>query len=237
MKASNYIQIQGWMVSDLGLRGNHLLTYALIYGFSQDGKSQFTGSKKYITKWLNCSRSTVIKVLKDLTEKELLVKENITINGVIYNKYSAKILCKEGSTEIEPPVQNIYEGSIKEGTGGSTVSAPNNTIINNTNYKGSSEKDFLEDWNKYRKEHLGKPSYLNKLTRDEREYLRDLLTDYSREDIRCGLIGLFKQKKMPNGNTTMQSSPKHFLGHFSPYYTAYHDRNSSLYGKDQSEIL
>lgn len=75
-------------------------------------------------------------------------------------------------------------------------------------------------------------------TRDEKDYLKDLLADYSREDVRFGLIGLFKQKKkMPNGNTTMQSSPKHFLTHFNAYFTAYHDKNSSLYGKDKPEIL
>ncbi len=236
MKASNYIQIQGWMVSNLKLKGNHLLAYALIYGFSQDGKSQFTGSVNYVCKWLNCARGTAIKVLKDLTMKNLLIKEQVTLNNVTYNRYSAKVP-DTGSALIEPPVQNMYEGSIEEGIEGSAVSAPNNSNINNTNNKSSWEKDFLEDWNKYRKEHLGKPSYLNKLTRDEKEYLSDLFTDYTREDIRFGLIGLFKQKKMPNGNTTMQSSPKHFLSHFNSYFTAYHDRNSSLYGKDKPDIL
>lgn len=236
MKASNYVQIQSWMVSDLDLKGNHLFAYALVYGFSQDGQSKFTGSINYVCKWLNCSRNTAIKVLKDLTHKNLLLKEQETINNVTYNKYSAKVPTS-GSAGFEPPVQKRYEGSAEVGMLGSSEIAPNNTIINNTNYKSSSEKDFLEDWNTCRKEHLKKPSYLNRLSRDEKEYLRDLLTDYSREEIRCGLIGLFKQKKMPNGNTTMQSSPKHFLTHFNPYFTAYHDRNSSLYGKDQSEIL
>ena len=42
-----YIVIQDWMISDLQLKGNELLTYALIYGFSQDGESEFKGSLKY----------------------------------------------------------------------------------------------------------------------------------------------------------------------------------------------
>ena len=236
MKPSNYVQIQSWMISDLELKGNHLFAYALIYGFSQDGQSKFTGSINYVCKWLNCSRNTAIKVLKDLTSKNLLKKEQETINNVTYNKYSAKVP-NTGSAGIEPPVQKKIEGSAEINSPGSSETAPNNTIINNTNYTSCSERDFLEDWNKFRKEHLKKPSYLNKLSRDEREYLNDLLTDYSREDIKLGLIGLFKQKKMPNGNTTMQSSPKHFLSHFNPYFTAYHDKNSSLYGQDKPEIL
>jgi hypothetical protein len=224
------------MISDLKLKGNHLFAYALIYGFSQDGQSKFTGSINYVCKWLNCSRNTAIRVLKDLTSKNLLKKEQETINNVIYNKYSIKVP-NTSSAGIEPPVQKKVQGSAEIDNRGSSETAPNNTIINNTNYKSSSEKEFLEDWNKYRKEHLKKPSYLNRLTRDEKEYLNDLLTDYSREDIKLGLIGLFKQKKMPNGNTTMQSSPRHFLSHFNSYFTAYHDKNSSLYGQDKPEIL
>ena len=33
----NYVAIQGWMITDLNLKGNDLLIYAVIYGFSQDG--------------------------------------------------------------------------------------------------------------------------------------------------------------------------------------------------------
>ena len=55
-----YIVIQDWMISDLQLKGNELLTYALIYGFSQDGESEFKGSLKYISEFLgvkkNCTK-------------------------------------------------------------------------------------------------------------------------------------------------------------------------------------
>ena len=55
---NNYIAIQGWMIQQLGLKGNELLAYALIHGFSQDQTSQFTGSIAYIQQWLNCARQT-----------------------------------------------------------------------------------------------------------------------------------------------------------------------------------
>lgn len=236
MKASNYVQIQGWMVSDLGLKGNHLLAYALIYGFSQDGNSQFTGSIKYICKWLNCSRGTVIKVLKDLTNRKLLIKEQVTINNVTYNKYAVKF-SNPGSTETVPPIRKLHRGSTEIGAQSSSETVPNNTIINNTTNNEFSERDFLKDWNKYRLKHLNKPSHVMKLSRDENGYLNDLSKDYSRDDFQCALIGLFKQKKMPNGNTTMQSNPKHFLTHFNAYLTAFYDRNTSLYGQDKPENL
>lgn len=53
-----YIVIQDWMISDLQLKGNELLTYSLIYGFSQDGESEFKGSLKYISEFLGISKST-----------------------------------------------------------------------------------------------------------------------------------------------------------------------------------
>ena len=51
--SNNYVQIQGFMVSNLKLKGNSLLVYALIYGFSQDGQSKFYGSRKYISEEIN----------------------------------------------------------------------------------------------------------------------------------------------------------------------------------------
>lgn len=100
-----------------------------------------------------------------------------------------------------------------------------------------SEKDFLRDWNSLRVEHLKKPSFLNSISRDELEHLNDLKKQYRKIDFSNALIGLFKQKKMPNGNTTMQSNPKHFLTHFNAYLTAFHDKNNSLYGKEKTEAL
>lgn len=100
-----------------------------------------------------------------------------------------------------------------------------------------SKKEFLEDWNQLRTEHLKKPSFLNSLTHEDLSNLNDLSKDYSREQFREALTGLFKQKKMPNGNKVMQSNPKHFLTHFNAYLAAFHDRDTSLYGKEKAEAL
>lgn len=119
----NYLVIQGWMVSELNLSGNDLLTYALIYGFSQDGETEFTGSINYLCKWLNCSRPTAIKSLKFLTEKNLIIKNVNTINGVSFNRYKISLVV----------VKNLNGGSKETLLGGSKETLPNNTTINNTN--------------------------------------------------------------------------------------------------------
>ena len=82
MKDTNYIQISGWMVKKLGLKGNDLLAYALIYGFSQDGSSCFAGSAKYVADWLNIDRRNALVVLGRLVDKGLIVKSDKIVNGV-----------------------------------------------------------------------------------------------------------------------------------------------------------
>lgn len=119
----NYLVVQGWMVSELNLSGNDLLTYALIYGFSQDGETEFTGSINYLCKWLNCSRPTAIKSLKFLTEKNLIIKNVNTINGVSFNRYKISL----------GVVKNLNRGSKETLLGGSKETLLNNTTINNTN--------------------------------------------------------------------------------------------------------
>lgn len=74
VKDNNFIAIQGWMRTKLNLKGNELLIYALIYGFSQDGESRFKGSRKYIADWCGCSLDTVDRSLSSLVHKGLLAK-------------------------------------------------------------------------------------------------------------------------------------------------------------------
>ena len=68
----NYILIQGFMVSELDLKGTELLVYAIIHGFSQTEGQCFTGSLKYLSEWTNCTVRGVTKCLNSLKEKGLI---------------------------------------------------------------------------------------------------------------------------------------------------------------------
>lgn len=74
VKDTNFIAIQGWMRTKLNLKGNELLVYALIYGFSQTAGAKFTGSRKYLAEWCGCSLDTVDRSLSSLVNKGLLAK-------------------------------------------------------------------------------------------------------------------------------------------------------------------
>ena len=117
----NYYIIHGWIKNRLGLKGTKKDIYAIIYGFSQDGESEFTGSVKYLAEWLDISRPTVIKALQELTESGLLVKRVEMINGVQFNRYKATL---QG-------VKNFYGGSKEILQGGSKEILPDKDIIDN----------------------------------------------------------------------------------------------------------
>lgn len=74
VKDTNFITIQGWMRTKLGLKGNDLLVYAVIYGFSQTDGAKFTGSRKYLAEWCGCSMATVDRTLNTLIDKGLISK-------------------------------------------------------------------------------------------------------------------------------------------------------------------
>lgn len=126
VNSDGYINIQGWMVSELGLKGNELLIYAIIYGFSQDGESKFTGSLQYLADWTNSTKQGVQKVLKSLLEKQLLLKDEKTLNNIKFCEYKA---IRKVDT-----MQQSCMGYATEFHGGMQQSC-NNKLINNLEYK------------------------------------------------------------------------------------------------------
>ena len=80
----NYILIQGWMRSEMGLSGAALMVYATVYGFSQTGNCYYSGSIDYLAEWAGVKRRQVISVLKDLTESGYLEKKEVGYNRFHY---------------------------------------------------------------------------------------------------------------------------------------------------------
>ena len=129
----NYIVIQSFMVSELGLKGNELLIYAIIFGFSQTTGQAFHGSLTYLESWTNSTRPTVISSLKSLVKKGLIEKEEQTINGVKYCSYRAKT----STDEAKGVVKKFNDGSkeilhevVKKFNDGSKEILPNNILYN-----------------------------------------------------------------------------------------------------------
>ena len=120
IKPENYITIQGWMVTELGLSGSELIVYALIYGFSQDGESGFLGSQSYLGDWIRKRREAANKVVARLERKGLICKV-LTDDGAIL--YTARKPCERNA---HPPVNETHTPCERNAHN-------NNIYINNTN--------------------------------------------------------------------------------------------------------
>lgn len=82
VKDNNFVTIQGWMRTKLNLKGNELLAYAVIYGFSQTDGAKFTGSRKYLAEWCGCSMATIDRTLNSLVDKGLISRTSyVTKHG------------------------------------------------------------------------------------------------------------------------------------------------------------
>lgn len=120
VKRENYISLHGWMLTDLGLKGNELIIYACIYGFSQAESQVFSGSLQYLADWTNSTKQGVMKCLKSLVEKGYIVKTDKTINGVKFCEYHA--------TELNRVLNKVAQGMQQSLTGGIKQSLSNNLV-------------------------------------------------------------------------------------------------------------
>lgn len=106
--SNNYITVMGWMAQSLNLNSNELLCYALIYGFSQDGKSEFSGSISYIQGALNISKASVIRILQSLCEKGLIRKVACKENNIAVSHYVCidTVFASKAKNPLNKPSQN-----------------------------------------------------------------------------------------------------------------------------------
>lgn len=139
IKDKTYVVIQSFMVNELDLKGNELIIYAIIYGFSQAENQTFSGSLQYLADWTNCTKQGVVKNLKSLVDKGFIAKKENVINSVKFCEYYA--------TKFNAPLNKV-EWGIKQ-------SLPNNIEdnieynIDKENNKKKVEEEFETLWELY----------------------------------------------------------------------------------------
>lgn len=91
MNNSSYIVVMAWMMTRLGLNGNELLAYALIYSYSQDAQGCYFGSLSHTAERLNISRRAAVDVLNRLLDKGHITKSSVEVDGVARCMYKAVV--------------------------------------------------------------------------------------------------------------------------------------------------
>ncbi len=144
IRDENYYTIHGWMIKRLGLKGVNLSIYAIIYGFTQDGESEFRGSLQYLREFTGTSKPTVIKALNELVEMGYIKRRNEIINGIQLPRYRATLPVPEssdgGGKETLPPVKNFNHGGKEILPGGGKETLPH--TLDNNNYNNNRDRDI-----------------------------------------------------------------------------------------------
>lgn len=171
IKDENFLVIQSWMITRLHLKGNSLIAYALIYGFSQDEQSCFYGTLNYVASWLCSTKEGARQTLDKLVTDKLLIKEIEYRNNVRFVRYRVNPLFVGGyQTKLDTPT-NIVGYPTQQ-------SLPNNNINNNKD-----NKEVVEGVND-----LGAFAHLN---RNNQQQTTDNSTnnEFAEKDIQDHLAG------------------------------------------------
>lgn len=162
MKDGQFYQISGWMGKHLGLRGNELICFAIIYGFSMDGESQFKGNLTYLTGCMFCSKPTALLSLGKLLDCNLILKQEEIKNGKKHCYYATNVIYDEGEFSVVDSTKEPLTMTGKEPltvTGKESLTKNNNIIEQyNKDKKGLSDDkpksgeyslDFIQFWELY----------------------------------------------------------------------------------------
>lgn len=177
MKDNNYYVVYGWMVNKLKLKGTALQLYAVIYGFSQDGDSECSGSLAFLAETTGCTKQTILNGLDKLERLGYIQKRQTRdSDGGLRNHYRVNLSAIESAGDIPQYVESECGKTVESKVGTpknfthevkksqcpqsknknapSQKSRPNNTIREYIDYEGefgtrSPKKRFGEFANVY----------------------------------------------------------------------------------------
>ena len=108
--SNSTVNIQPWMVTELNLKGNELIVFAIIHNFSSDGESVFFGSLDYLATWCNSTKQGIIKNLNSLVQKGFIAKTEGGVGQT--NKYSTKFTSKQSLMGSKQSLMSIKQSLI-----------------------------------------------------------------------------------------------------------------------------
>ncbi len=92
LKDERYYVVHGWMMNHLRLKGVALSVYAIIYGFSQDGENEYTGTLQYLCNFCGgVSKPTIIKALKELVEAGFILRREENRGNTLVVRYRVNL--------------------------------------------------------------------------------------------------------------------------------------------------
>ena len=170
MKDGLWYTISGWMGNRLELRGNDLICFAVIYGFSMDGESQFKGNLDYLSSCMFATQPTTLLSLKHLLECNLILKQEEMVKGKKRCYYATNIIYNEGNFDIVDSTKEPLTMTTKESLANFTKeSLP----------KNNNNKENKKDKNKFLSKKVEEGSLFPEGTDEkEKNYLEHMYEHY-----------------------------------------------------------
>ena len=112
MKKFDYIVIQAPMISELGLKGNSLLVFALIHSYTRDQKHTFRASLKDMAEWFTTSENAINSTLKALVKSGYINK--LGPNNAPEYTTNFEALMAKVEAEGALKTQKVYEQTAKK---------------------------------------------------------------------------------------------------------------------------
>lgn len=199
MKDGQFYQISGWMGKYLELRGNDLICFAIIYGFSMDGESQFKGNLNYLTGCMFATQPTALLCLKHLLDCNLILKQEELVNGKKHCYYSTNVIYDEGKFIVVDSTKEPLSMTTKESLVMTTKeSLPKNNNnkeqynkeekrLSNDNQKNKYSEEFEHFWKLYDYVKGKQKAYAkwNKLSAEDKQKAVDAIPAYKEDCARC----------------------------------------------------
>lgn len=96
--------IQSFMVNDMNLKGNELIVFAVIYGYTQDGEHWYYGTRAHLADWCGATKETVSNCLKSLMGKGYIKRREVERYGCVQVQYQA--IYDGGVKNYNPTIKN-----------------------------------------------------------------------------------------------------------------------------------
>ena len=106
IRDDQHIRQYGWMRTRLDLKGNDLIVFSIIFGFSFASVGWYTGGRSGLAKWCGATTSGIDKNLKSLLNRKLILKEKS--GEAFYSKCRYRCNFKEVERITGLDVQEIH---------------------------------------------------------------------------------------------------------------------------------
>ena len=152
-----YTTIHNWMISELGLKGNELLVYALIYGYSNAEGQWYTANQQSLAEFCGMDRPHTNRALKSLYQKGLIITEETARVGTAVT-YRYKAVAPDGCQNGNGENNGCQNGNGNGCQNGTQYINNNKYIYNNNNsldipptdeIDGQAQFDSTEEFDQY----------------------------------------------------------------------------------------